>query len=118
MMNPTMIVGEEGKAMRLTTTIMMKGNMKSKLMKNDMRYVVYKMIKYSFNNDLTITSDEACRAYQEIFQMMDEGWMVTRNEWDTKEKSNLKTSLTLEAKNIDKYWWRIYKSGDLEVLES
>ncbi|GJZ04278.1 hypothetical protein Tco_0537553 [Tanacetum coccineum] len=27
-------------------------------------------------------------------------------------------NLTLEAKNIDKYWWRIYKSGDLEVLES
>ncbi|GJU21729.1 hypothetical protein Tco_1155071 [Tanacetum coccineum] len=25
---------------------------------------------------------------------------------------------TLEAKNIDEYWWRIYKSGDLEVLES
>ncbi|GJX65998.1 retrovirus-related pol polyprotein from transposon TNT 1-94 [Tanacetum coccineum] len=48
----------------------------------------YKMIKYSFNdeeeyvavkeneyNDLTIKSDEACRAYQEIFRMMDEGWM-------------------------------------------
>nr|GEX22902.1 hypothetical protein [Tanacetum cinerariifolium] len=53
----------------------------------------YKTIKYSFNNkeehvaikedeydDLTITSEEACRAYQEIFQMMDEGWMVTRTE--------------------------------------
>ncbi|GJR98896.1 hypothetical protein Tco_0271070 [Tanacetum coccineum] len=51
----------------------------------------YKMIKYSFNdeeeyvvviedeyNDLTITSEEAFRAYQEIFWMMDEGWMVTR----------------------------------------
>ncbi|GJZ05488.1 hypothetical protein Tco_0539281 [Tanacetum coccineum] len=48
----------------------------------------YKMIKYSFNDeeeyvavkedeydDLTITSEEACRAYQEIFWMMDEGWM-------------------------------------------
>ncbi|GJY42645.1 hypothetical protein Tco_0430858 [Tanacetum coccineum] len=66
----------------------------------------YKMIKYSFNdeeeyfavkedeyNDLTITSDEACRAYQEIFRMMDEGWMVTRTEREAKEKSNLKTSL-------------------------
>ncbi|GKA67758.1 putative reverse transcriptase domain-containing protein [Tanacetum coccineum] len=53
----------------------------------------YKLIKYSFNNDeeyvavkedeygdLTITSEEACRAYQEIFQIMDEGWMVTRAE--------------------------------------
>ncbi|GJT99658.1 hypothetical protein Tco_1109997 [Tanacetum coccineum] len=53
----------------------------------------YKMIKYSFNDeeeyvvvkedeydDLTITSEKACRAYQEIFRMMDEGWLVTRNE--------------------------------------
>ncbi|GJS13449.1 hypothetical protein Tco_0407921 [Tanacetum coccineum] len=31
-------------------------------------------------NDLTITSDEACRDYQEIFRMMDEGWMLTRTE--------------------------------------
>ncbi|GJY21780.1 histidine--tRNA ligase, cytoplasmic [Tanacetum coccineum] len=50
----------------------------------------YKMIKYSFNDeeeyvaikedeyeDLTITSEEACRAYQEIFWMMDEGWMTS-----------------------------------------
>ncbi|GKD97076.1 hypothetical protein Tco_1380973 [Tanacetum coccineum] len=70
----------------------------------------YKMIKYSFNdeeeyvavkedeyNDLTIISDEACRAYLEIFRMMDEG---------------------PRERNIDEYWWRIYKSGDLEVLES
>ncbi|GKC27677.1 hypothetical protein Tco_1034971 [Tanacetum coccineum] len=53
----------------------------------------YKMIKYSFNDDeeyvavkedeyddLTITREEVCRAYQEIFWMMDEGWMVTRTE--------------------------------------
>ncbi|GKB65765.1 hypothetical protein Tco_0927177 [Tanacetum coccineum] len=78
----------------------------------------YNMIKYSFKdeeeyvvvkedeyNDLTITSEEACRAYQEIFRMMDEGWMVTRTE-------------TLKERNIDEYWWRNYKSGDLEVLES
>ncbi|GKB29093.1 hypothetical protein Tco_0868494 [Tanacetum coccineum] len=51
----------------------------------------YKMIKYSFNDeeeyvavkedeydDLTITTEEACRAYQEIFRMMDEGWMLIR----------------------------------------
>ncbi|GKD78138.1 hypothetical protein Tco_1340759 [Tanacetum coccineum] len=51
----------------------------------------YMMIKYSFNNDeeyvavkedeyddLTITREEVWRAYQEIFQKMDEGWMVTR----------------------------------------
>ncbi|GJY42038.1 hypothetical protein Tco_0429308 [Tanacetum coccineum] len=53
----------------------------------------YMMIKYSFNNDeeyvavkedeyddLTITREEACRAYQEIFRIMDEGWMVARAE--------------------------------------
>ncbi|GJR59543.1 hypothetical protein Tco_1501705 [Tanacetum coccineum] len=53
----------------------------------------YMMIKYSFNDDeeyvavkedeyddLTVTKKEACRAYQEIFQIMDEGWMVTRAE--------------------------------------
>ncbi|GJX51765.1 hypothetical protein Tco_0278610 [Tanacetum coccineum] len=54
---------------------------------------IFKMIKYSFGqdeeyvavkedeyDDLTRTSNDARRAYQEIFQMMDEGWMVTRAE--------------------------------------
>ncbi|GKA08832.1 hypothetical protein Tco_0688163 [Tanacetum coccineum] len=53
----------------------------------------YMMIKYSFNDndeyvavkedeydDLTVTRKEACRAYQEIFQIMDEGWTVTKVE--------------------------------------
>nr|GFA87019.1 hypothetical protein [Tanacetum cinerariifolium] len=53
----------------------------------------FKMIKYSFGQDeecvavkedeyedLARTSEDACRAYQEIFCMMDEGWMVTRVE--------------------------------------
>ncbi|GJZ17813.1 hypothetical protein Tco_0553936 [Tanacetum coccineum] len=53
----------------------------------------FKIIKYSFGqdeeyvvikegeyDDLARTSDDACRAYQEIFRMMDEGWMVTRAE--------------------------------------
>ncbi|GKG23492.1 hypothetical protein Tco_0391528, partial [Tanacetum coccineum] len=53
----------------------------------------FEMIKYSFEQDeeyvdvkedkyedLTSTSEDACRAYQEIFHMMDEGWMVTRAE--------------------------------------
>ncbi|GJX94748.1 hypothetical protein Tco_0349334 [Tanacetum coccineum] len=53
----------------------------------------YMMIKYSFNNDdeyvavkedeyddLTIIRKEAYQAYQEIFWIMDEGWMVTRAE--------------------------------------
>nr|GEW75020.1 hypothetical protein [Tanacetum cinerariifolium] len=53
----------------------------------------FKIIKYSFGQDeeyvsvkddeyedLTSTSEDACRAYQEIFRKMDEGWMVTRAE--------------------------------------
>ncbi|GJZ42593.1 hypothetical protein Tco_0589848 [Tanacetum coccineum] len=39
MMNEAMIVGKDGRSMRFTTTIMMKGNMKTKLMKKDMSYV-------------------------------------------------------------------------------
>ncbi|GKE96564.1 hypothetical protein Tco_1581419 [Tanacetum coccineum] len=51
------------------------------------------MIKYSFGqdeeyvairedeyNDLTRANKDACRAYQEIFRMMDEGWTITRAE--------------------------------------
>ncbi|GJR20500.1 hypothetical protein Tco_0969027 [Tanacetum coccineum] len=53
----------------------------------------FEMIKYSFEQDeeyVAVKEDEyddlaranknACRAYQEIFRMMDEGWMVTRAE--------------------------------------
>ncbi|GKD60693.1 hypothetical protein Tco_1298202 [Tanacetum coccineum] len=53
----------------------------------------FEIIKYSFGQDegyvavkedeyedLTSTSKDACQAYQEIFRMMDEGWMVTRAE--------------------------------------
>ncbi|GJS69681.1 MAK10-like protein [Tanacetum coccineum] len=53
----------------------------------------FKRIKYSFGqdeeyvavkedeyDDLARTTNEACRAYQEIFRMMDEGWMVARTE--------------------------------------
>ncbi|GJZ16224.1 hypothetical protein Tco_0551901 [Tanacetum coccineum] len=53
----------------------------------------FEMIKYSFGqgeeyiaikedeyDNLARTSNNACRTYQEIFRMMDEGWMVTRAE--------------------------------------
>ncbi|GKB41464.1 hypothetical protein Tco_0886406 [Tanacetum coccineum] len=43
----------------------------------DEEYVAIKECEYE---DLTITSEDACRAYQEIFRSMDEGWMVTRTE--------------------------------------
>nr|GEW74399.1 hypothetical protein [Tanacetum cinerariifolium] len=53
----------------------------------------FEMIKYSFRDDkeyiaikedeyddLTSTSKDVCQVYQEIFHMIDEGWMVTRAE--------------------------------------
>ncbi|GKC28648.1 hypothetical protein Tco_1035942 [Tanacetum coccineum] len=49
--------------------------------------------------DLTSTSEDACRAYQEIFRMMDEGWMDL-----AEEKSTM----------LVKY----LQSRNLEVLES
>nr|GEU47137.1 hypothetical protein [Tanacetum cinerariifolium] len=59
--------------------------------RDDEKYVAIKEDEY---DDFTSTSEEACRAYQEIFRMMDEGWMVTRDERrKLKKKSNLETSL-------------------------
>nr|GEV16214.1 hypothetical protein [Tanacetum cinerariifolium] len=43
---------------------------------DDGKYVAIKEDEY---DDLTSTSKEACRAYQEIFRKIDEGWMVTRD---------------------------------------
>ncbi|GKE94199.1 hypothetical protein Tco_1579054 [Tanacetum coccineum] len=53
----------------------------------------FEMIKYSFRqdeeyvaikeceyDDLTKTNEDACRAYQEIFRSIDEGWVVRRAE--------------------------------------
>ncbi|GJT24907.1 hypothetical protein Tco_0894844 [Tanacetum coccineum] len=42
------------------------------LFNNDEEYVAVKEDKY---DDLTITREEACRSYQEIFWKIDEGWM-------------------------------------------
>ncbi|GJT89697.1 hypothetical protein Tco_1078542 [Tanacetum coccineum] len=62
----------------------------------DEEYVAYKEDEYE---DLTSTSEDACRAYQEIFRMMDEGWM------DLTEKKSTKLVKYLQF-------------GNLEVLES
>ncbi|GJV39733.1 hypothetical protein Tco_1418173 [Tanacetum coccineum] len=85
----------------------------------------FKMIKYSFGqdeeyvvvkedeyDDLARTSKDACRAYQEIFRMMDEGWMF----WQYAIFMHM--IRRPRERNIDAYWWRIYKSKDLKVLES
>ncbi|GKD93227.1 hypothetical protein Tco_1373064, partial [Tanacetum coccineum] len=43
----------------------------------DEEYVTIKKDEYE---DLTSTREDACQAYQEIFRIMDEGWIVTRAE--------------------------------------
>ncbi|GJY59758.1 hypothetical protein Tco_0459650 [Tanacetum coccineum] len=96
----------------------------------------FMMIKYSFNDDeeyvavkedeyddLIMTRRDACQAYQEIFQIMDEGWMrihvsIRRILGNGYGVSTSCTVLGPRERNIDEYWWRIYKSGNLEVLES
>ncbi|GKB10721.1 hypothetical protein Tco_0844644 [Tanacetum coccineum] len=108
----------------------------------------FKMIKYSFRqdeeyvaikedeyNNLEKTNNDACRAYQEIFRMMDEEWMsllsmhfkniIVNSRYQYGVSCGygygVSTSCTVlgpRERNIDEYWWRIYKSEDLEVLES
>ncbi|GJR64958.1 retrovirus-related pol polyprotein from transposon TNT 1-94 [Tanacetum coccineum] len=48
-------------------------------LRDDEKYIAIKEDEY---DDLTSTSKDACRIYQEIFRMMDEGWMLvlTRDE--------------------------------------
>ncbi|GJS35745.1 hypothetical protein Tco_0534127 [Tanacetum coccineum] len=66
----------------------------------------FEMIKYSFGqdeeyvaikeceyDDLTIINEDACRAYQEIFRSMDEGWMVTRAERRKLKKKSFYTAI-------------------------
>ncbi|GJV27389.1 hypothetical protein Tco_1383837 [Tanacetum coccineum] len=47
---------------------------------HELPYVAVKEDEY---NDLGRTNDDACRAYQEIFRMMDEGWMDLVKEIST-----------------------------------
>ncbi|GKD50645.1 hypothetical protein Tco_1279621 [Tanacetum coccineum] len=46
-------------------------------LKQDEEYVAIKEDEY---DDFARTSKDACHVYQEIFCLMDEGWMVTRAE--------------------------------------
>ncbi|GJU85639.1 hypothetical protein Tco_1293185 [Tanacetum coccineum] len=48
--------------------------------KNEELYEEYVAIKEDGYDDFARTSKDACRVYQEIFCLMDEGWMVTRAE--------------------------------------
>ncbi|GKF06040.1 hypothetical protein Tco_0036708, partial [Tanacetum coccineum] len=46
----------------------------NELMMKDKNYVKLTNCQYEYD-DLAKTKDDACRAFQEIFRMMDEGWM-------------------------------------------
>ncbi|GKD43502.1 hypothetical protein Tco_1268147 [Tanacetum coccineum] len=74
----------------------------------------FEMIKYSFGedeeyvavkedeyDDLARTRDDACRAYQEIFRMIDEGWMDLDERKEINELVEVFTSLeVLEIKKL------------------
>nr|GEU68639.1 C2 calcium/lipid-binding domain, CaLB [Tanacetum cinerariifolium]GEX73805.1 C2 calcium/lipid-binding domain, CaLB [Tanacetum cinerariifolium] len=77
--------------LKLTNNIRMTGYMSGMKIYHGIRR--FKIIKYSFGqdeeyvaikeceyDDLKKTNEDACRAYQEIFRSMDEGWVVTRAE--------------------------------------
>ncbi|GKD90146.1 hypothetical protein Tco_1365653 [Tanacetum coccineum] len=102
------------------------------------------MIKYSFNDeeeyvavkedeydDLTITSEEACRAYQEIFRMIDEGWMdlgskeidevgevsIIRSPMCDCRHARIQTHLQYKFLLINSTW-RIYQANIMRVSHS
>ncbi|GKC83981.1 hypothetical protein Tco_1139698 [Tanacetum coccineum] len=81
----------------------------------DEEYVAVKEDEY---NDLTSTNKDACRAYQEIFRIMDEGWMVSQyGVFQFMDTDTVYWSHDLAAKKptmLMKY----LQSGNLEVLES
>ncbi|GJU24436.1 hypothetical protein Tco_1392273 [Tanacetum coccineum] len=73
------------------------------------------------------------KSYEIYYHNYDEGECENTTHEDGRELCSIKTrkvlkknmailqsqvKRTLEAKNIDEYWWIIYKSGDLKVLES
>nr|GEW94274.1 hypothetical protein [Tanacetum cinerariifolium] len=76
----------------------------------------FKMVKYSFKDDeeyvaikeneyddLKNTRKDAIHTYQEIFHMMDEGWMVTRTELAEIEDGDLDITerLRMQHKDVD-----------------
>ncbi|GKB19268.1 hypothetical protein Tco_0853191 [Tanacetum coccineum] len=65
----------ELKAEALRNKAIMEGFIKDDDDESSEEYVAIKEDEY---DNLARTSNNACRTYQEIFRMMDEGWMVTR----------------------------------------
>ncbi|GJT99358.1 hypothetical protein Tco_1109697 [Tanacetum coccineum] len=80
-----------------------------------------------FNDTLTSEATLSCEPTVSCFNDLDffkdfenEFPAIVYNNALT-SKSNFLTEPTIrpwKQRNINKYWWRIYKSGDLEVLES
>ncbi|GKB12825.1 hypothetical protein Tco_0846748 [Tanacetum coccineum] len=56
-------------------------------MHHEERYEEYVAVKEDEYDNLTNTSEDTCRAYQEIFRMLDEGGIVTRAERKKLKKS-------------------------------
>ncbi|GJU10606.1 hypothetical protein Tco_1133002 [Tanacetum coccineum] len=78
----------------------------------DEEYVAIKEDEYE---DLMNTSKEAIHAYQEIFRMMDEGWMVSR--YDIFQLMDMAYWTSLKEKKSTMLVENL-RSGNFEVLES
>ncbi|GJX95055.1 hypothetical protein Tco_0349641 [Tanacetum coccineum] len=90
-LKPAMIVGKDGRAMRFTTIIMMKKNVKTKLMKKDMSYVVSKLAS---RNTIILQSHVKRRAetyHRNLRMSTEDGCYEHRVRSDG--KSNLKLRL-------------------------
>ncbi|GKD95377.1 hypothetical protein Tco_1375214, partial [Tanacetum coccineum] len=60
----------------------------------------------------------SCFEYLDFFKDFENEFLAIVYNDALTSKSDFLIEPTDLVKNIDKYWWRIYKSGDLEVLES
>ncbi|GKB29767.1 hypothetical protein Tco_0869168 [Tanacetum coccineum] len=71
-----------------------------------------------FIGTFSIVTDFAILENMDAYHDEGMGEVSKKDEVNEISHAYQKLKRTLEAKNINEYWWRIYKSGDLEVLES
>ncbi|GJV40122.1 hypothetical protein Tco_1418562 [Tanacetum coccineum] len=75
---------------------------------HDLRSIETEFPAIVFNDTLTSKAALPCEPTVSIRRILGNGYGV----------STSCIVLGPRERNIDEYWWRIYKSGDLEVLES
>ncbi|GJV32673.1 hypothetical protein Tco_1393073 [Tanacetum coccineum] len=78
---------------------------------HDLRFVETEFPAIAFNDE--VSSEKTLSSEPMVGSLNNEiDFRISFDDSDDEDYMNL------GSKEIDKYWWRIYKSGDLEVLES